>query len=186
MEVEIEKSTVTKYKLYASGEDRNWLWAHIIVDEASLSLDIQSDYGDYCHRWHSVGLSFKQFLTETDNSYLYSKFGGESRERFSCEKTCKAIKKEILDCRRARGDWKYTDSITKDQARECWDQIHAVQREGLDSGDAAFRDIWTGALNEYMYPDPHGIPYVKDDCAQTTMFLERIWPHFVKELKGEL
>lgn len=153
-------------------DNPHW-WANITLSPDGF-LDIQSDYGSYSYCWGSFGDDFKAFLIECDSSYLLRKFGKE-RTEFDAEKTVSAIKRDIIKVRQD----KYIDA---EEARALWDSIG-------DFCSAPTPEIFgvelmqTDLFQEIYSSDPTAIPMIRRADPQACAFLEKIWPHFIDELK---
>lgn len=153
-------------------DNPHW-WANIIISPDGF-LDIQSDYGSYSYCWGSFGDDFKAFLTGCDNSYLLRKFGKE-RTEFDAEKTVSAIKKDIIKVRQDR----YIDA---EEARALWDSIWDFCSEPTLETFAA-ELMHTDLFQEIYSSDPTAIPIAREADPSACAFLEKIWPHFITELK---
>ncbi len=93
------------------------MWAIITLDPRGIFQAI-SDVGDYAYDgWWGHGCeSFKHFLARgLDRDYFLGKTAARER-RFSLEKTKDRVRRDVLEARRS-------GYITKDAAREAWDEL---------------------------------------------------------------
>ena len=113
-----------------------WGWAIFSVCNATGCFAIQSDWGDYAHRWNPShlggGQSLKQFLASgTNPHYIVNKLSyGQPRsfvEEFDGDATKQGLKKRLLEDR-AEG------LIFKETARDLWDDLN--ERVDFSSAEA--------------------------------------------------
>ena len=177
--MKVEKSLVERYYL-----KEDWTYADIhISDDGALS--IRSDYGDYAYKWGSFCDSFKDFLISINDDYLINKLGGANSYIFDFSSTIKAIKEEIIDCRKDYGSFD-PEAIILDQkeAREMWDEIEEL--EYTDNKDIFFINIMNTQYYEIVCDnDPYNVPCKDMVHPQLNSFTKEIWPHFIDYLKKE-
>jgi len=105
-------------------------WAAFTINDDTGEFNVQSDWGNWQHRWHvgSIGKrTFTQFLLTCDADYIVRKFAYENKADLKnvtdTDETLKAIRARICECRRRR-DIRHVDS-----ARELWDQAKAWTKD---------------------------------------------------------
>jgi len=143
-------------------------WARFFLTSDGC-LAIVSDYGNYAHWWGSPGCEIREFLTHCDIYYVSGKFS--SRDEYDDEATAKGIREYICRSRRDGG-------MDRERAREEWRLLERYSR--LESEEdirvwaekTTIRDYW-----EYLvYRTP----------MRLQMFMQKIWPQFIEQLKLEL
>ena len=133
--LETGRSTATAYHF----KDDRFGWAICTVNDTTGELAIQSDWTDACgHRWNvnhlGGGATLTEFLAEDRGGYydyLVNKLLPTGRrEQFSAERTVAAMRRRVIDARRA-GD------LTRDAARGLWDSFDELL--GCDDAGEFFR-----------------------------------------------
>lgn len=138
-------------------------WAIFTICETTGELNVQSDWGDYCHMWPARGRgpgSLKAFIARAGGDYLadklfYGKARGE-RNEFSRELSRNAIKESIIEDRKnakldrdeARELWRQTEDLTDDDTAETF-------RMALNDTDELM-DYLGGEWYEYLREEPTG------------------------------
>ncbi len=144
-------------------------WARIwITDDGCIS--ILSDYGNYGYWFGGLPpCGMRAFLVGCGDDYLVNKFSAGERE-VDHKATEKAIQKEIWELMGA-GDFGITEKLHEEEIMDGVDWSSEVEQwdwARASKIDEAWRLIQT------RYP------------VQVTMFLEKLWPLFVGQLKAEL
>lgn len=184
----MNEKTITKeisHESYEIREKGRWL-ATIIISKTGM-LNVQSDYGDYCYHWTSLGdMTFKQFLISIDKTYLISKIGRETPKEFDLESSVKNVKKDIIE------KLKY-EEISSKCARFFWDELIKLTSINeyefqVDLDNIMFYDeLAPQSLFEKIYGGYiENIYFVKKTSFQLTTFVDEIWPVFVNEIKKEI
>ncbi len=122
------KKTVEQYQFNGP----HGMWAIITLDPRGIFQAV-SDVGDYAYDgWgHHGRESFKHFLLQlTDPDYFIGKVKRGDRE-FDFEATLRAVRKRILDKRRAGA---CVGSLDKAEARAAWDEADELE----ETRDATF------------------------------------------------
>lgn len=115
----IKETTQTVYKI----KDDLGEWADIMIgkfenNEHAFSLTIRSGFGDWSYEWGQPGKNGAfAFLNSCDDCYLLGKLS--SRTELDREKTEENLKRLIISCRRS-------GEVSRDQARESWDELDRV------------------------------------------------------------
>jgi len=143
-------------------------WGKFVIDDTGY-FSVVSDYGNYAFQWSAFGDNFKEFLTRLDSSYLMGKLEGSCRW-FDREATALSFGREIINLRKEK-------TITKEEARDMWDEIEAHSDE-REFGDFV-GDHWKHFQDGYYL-----LQY--DHSPQMRGFAERLYPRFVEELKKEI
>ncbi len=101
-------------------------WAIFNINERTGEFSIQSDWGDYSHRWpvdHIGSESMKHFVAKCNAEYIMRKFAytlpRDVTNRFDPERTRRGFRERIIERRTS-------ELITKRQARQCWDDLDEV------------------------------------------------------------
>lgn len=153
---------------------RSTEWARFwITDDGCIT--ILSDYGNYGYWFGAPAQEFRRFLVDCEPGYyITTKLAGGQRE-FDGPRTVKIIREHILEYRR-RGD------IGADEARTQWQHLEDCKR--MDTPEE-FRD-WLESSMFYEFDweawewASYGPP------MQVRMFIKKIWPLFIEQLKAEL
>lgn len=162
---------VWRYSEPGNGYEGWWI---AFLDDAGC-LSVQSDFGDYSYRWNMRGMperdgkliGLREFLLTTGADYVLGKFA--TRSEFDDEGSLKAVRKEILDRRRA-------GECDADWARSEWD-IATEHLDGTRSGDDWIRET---AIDEPWFLLGNRYP------QQATAFMDRIWPRIVAAIRADL
>jgi len=177
----VKKTTVEKYTIR---DERGQWQAHIMVDDQSGDISIQSDYGNYAYWWtaRGIGVTLKQFLLSTNDSYVMQKFGyGGKNEHFFDDKTIDNIRAEIAE--------KYKQgSIDKVEALTCTLELDDIEGNDHKTSTELYSTLVDQAptLMEKIYDNnPYDIPWVSGTHPSLVAFMERVWPVFIAELKKE-
>lgn len=170
-----KKSVCERYDLLFNRGD----WAMFTIDEKAGLLGCHSSYGDYSYAWPNHGReTFKHFLIEITRSpgYLLNKVS--DRTYFDFDKTIDAWKERIVG-------WRKDGSITKEQARDAYDDICKVD-EG--SPDYVLNQI---SDSEAINATCGGCVWEDFECVMeyphdAKVFVEQIMPMLAEVLKEEI
>lgn len=93
-------------------------WATFTINDDTKEFIIQSDWGEWSHRWSAAGVRepMIHFLVDCDPEYVVRKFaqGGKSGfKELDIETTFKGLHRHVCELRRE-------ECITKEEAREVW------------------------------------------------------------------
>ena len=172
-------------------------WSIFLLDERGGVLSVQSDYGDYAYCWPRHGrASFKHFLCELDTDYLIDKLGGRP-EYFNGPASIKQVKRRIIEARRERREVSVMDSVRGRRyvevdrriAREAWDAADAlaeVAGSGGGSSDLFYDRMMADSRLAVVLRDDFYDLAVYEPKPHLRMFVERLWPAFVHQLRQEL
>lgn len=171
-EYSLTKSAVECYKIrHPSG----MYWADITIDSKGNAgrIQIASDYGDYQSYWGACGVPFKEFLAKIGIDYAAKKFG--ANDWFDHEGTLTSYRNDVLNYRRH-------ERITKEEAREMWDEIKALYD---CSGKEEFvaEMYQKDALMDFY---DHCPDLKKDITPQFKTFWHTCWQVLLSEFKKEL
>lgn len=156
-------------------------WALFTICEATGTFSIQSDWGDYSHRWdprHLGEPSLKHFLARGSYEYLLEKFGHEANlalaKVFDGPATMRELRKQVLERRRE-------DCFSRQRARTLWDALAFVKNvtsttELMHEAPHVVLDEWTD-LYEYAVFRP---------SARWRFLRDELLPFFVGVLRAEL
>lgn len=176
----LKKSFMERYDIRINNEN-NWrcTWATISISEDGF-FNAQTDCGNFSYNWNAFGDSFKEFLLEINDGYLYNKIA-RKEELVDGEATVKTLKTEILNERKSI-------NIDEFEAREAWEELEELETECYRVSPEVFhyaladRYVVNKVISDiYEVLD---IVYLKDNEAQT--FCEVVMPIFVEILKKEL
>lgn len=92
------------------------LWAIFDIDPNRGMLNIQSDCGDYAHRWPERGKAFLKLLCGLDKGYLLYKLCGEPKE-FDEESTLEIVKEYLQDAEYYEDEERNREKIERGIAR---------------------------------------------------------------------
>jgi hypothetical protein len=96
-------------------------WAIAFLDAIGC-FTVLSDYGNYGHRWPQAGWGpgdFRVFFLQTDDDYVMRKLA--RRDTYYGDRTLRAVKERILECRR-------TEFRSREWARQEWDLLDRYDR----------------------------------------------------------
>ena len=162
----MSKLPVTRfYKI--RGEHSEWarIW---ITDDGCFSC--LSDFGNYGYWWGSPGCEFRQFLCRVDDYYLATKLSGGEKE-YDGEATAKRWMKQICELRRER-------NIDAEKARDEWWLIRNCSNLHSEF------DLYEWYTATKLDIDDGGGVYRTP--IQLQMFIKRLWPLFIAQLRAEL
>ena len=108
-------------------DDSGWNgWAILTINEDTGEIHIQSDYGNYQHRWTPAHTGRKgpqamhDFFATGSTGYFVDKFSygdqPDLKDVFDEERTKAGIRSRIVEARRGL-------DIERDDARELWDEV---------------------------------------------------------------
>lgn len=165
-------STATTYHLRPVASDtlhRDFGWALATINDATGELNIQSDWGDFCHRWgHAnfggAGPTLTHFIagrergwTDRDGTFYNDTYvadkltsgddGKRKRRQFSAAKTVATLRERIIEARKESAN-AARDRFPAHDAREIWDHLGDIEHE--DNVEEFHRLL-------YDHADPHGI-----------------------------
>lgn len=142
-------------------------WASLTWNDATGEVAVQSDWLNGTYRWNTGSFGDKATLTDfladrTSSPYLCDKLFRDHRSELDGKATRIAIKKEIVDARRA---W----DIDKDQARQMWedsyDVVHhssTVESIYLESRDTTLKHLFSESHESLLkYREPGGYTVMK-------------------------
>ncbi len=172
MKITEEPSTTYKLRSLPQGG-----WADITLREweGGGSFQCQSDFGNFAHVWGSIGpRTLREFLCELDKDYFLKKTRSEDYRRFSVEKSCQQLRKDIIEARRCK-------DLTKRDARLCWEEVDEIE-DRVDSLDDYMHRIYNCSeiIDELYCGDYYGIPDCSEYDLMCDLFWERVWPHITK------
>jgi hypothetical protein len=128
-----------------------------------------SSFGVFGHYWHDMGEPFSKFIQDIDAGYLLGKI---AKKETVPELAIGAIKQEVLSQRKER-------YITKDTAREAWNEIESIADEGA-SGEVTCHLLYHSSelsfINDWDFS-------TRDFCGDAKQFVKKIWPEFVNAMK---
>jgi len=169
---------IEQYDVRVNGE-----YAIICIDPRGILL-VESSYGSFNYWWGAAGSDFKQFLTELNPDYFFGKVRqGQQDHYFDRDETEKRIKERILEERRNK-------DISKDFARECWNDLHEDIREfyGDDKGTCNLfvSDLMDTYSLSKLFDDYDSVPIVTGFPRECHHFWENVWCPFIEMLKDEI
>ena len=177
----VDEGKADSYTIRNEGE-----WSKIFIEQGQRPdgtrwgyISFVSTFGNRGHVFSSIGAqSFEAFLLECGWDYLANKFWGLESRVFDFDESVKAIKMRVIERRRC-------GSIDADHARECWDDIEALEfgtSEGFFCGQIYF-DCAALMKHADMYDDS---PVIKVDNPQCEGFRDHIWRPFCDHLRAQL
>lgn len=168
---ESQKRTSTTHSLYFKKDGFNRGYAHFTLVHDLGIVHAQTDWGDYCYRWGSIGKeSLETFLLDLDSYYVGIKFCGSPKE-LDEESIKKEIKRDIIKLR-------LDGSIDSEVARECYDECVDMDLEGFE--DTLLPSI---ICEHIYYGDYPAIPCHRRYTGWQEVFINEIFPAFQKYLK---
>lgn len=174
------KSKCDRYDIRAKD---GYGWAIILIDEKAGLFSTVSDYGNYGYIWTHHGCkSIKEFLLgmEKDPYYFMNKLA-QGERIFDAKETFKECGEAVIKARRA-------DTITKEQARECFDFLKDLM-DDVDNDKTAYhyRIIECKVLMDEVFGESwEYIPYRERFSYQLEGFFRDIVPELMEVLKAEL
>ena len=182
MDYSLSKRTATVYGIRIKKPESTWADITIEEWEHGGSFKCVSDYGNYSYIWNSIGeRNLREFLSGLSMDYFMGKATTHDFQEFDAQLTMESIRREILYERQHGG-------LTKDEARECWDEA----QEGNDLAESERSDVfWArmehSAILQYMYDgercDVDTRERVKPQCKG---FWDIIWPVACEIWRDEL
>jgi hypothetical protein len=154
-------------------------WAIFTVNDSTGELNIQSDWGDWAHRWGGAGLGGKTIsqaiASWTDAHYLCDKLHyGKDRDQFDGVETRKGLRERILEKRREM-------DISKEAARELWDETeHHID---FDTPDTFMNSI-SREMDQFL--DGMAYEYIRRSPTYGwEILLRQLLPLFIDTLRKE-
>ena len=148
-------------------------WAVFSINDETGEFNIQSDWGNYQHRWNIDHLGethtkqpwpLTHFLAVGNDPYYVTDklhYGRDDRKNYSPDKTEHRVREDLLQYRR-RGD------ITSEDARNAWDEVRNVDFGSPDSfmysiGDTyKLKEVLSEETWEYVqYEDSFGYVFLQ-------------------------
>ena len=157
-------------------------WARIWITDDGCFTTL-SDHGNFGYWWSCPGCEFRKFLCEMDDYYLSRKLA-VGRHEFDGEASVKTIRSRICDLRRQQ-------CLTREQAQAEWDLVHPKPSSGWGDG---MRGAFSNMDNEIEAHEWYVATDLGDAAEllkyrtpmQIQMFIKRLWPLFVAQLREEL
>jgi hypothetical protein len=157
-------------------------WARIWITDDGCFTTI-SDYGCFGYWWGCPGREFRKFLCQVDDDYLGRKLA-RGRHEFDGEESVKAIRYRICYLRREQ-------CLTREQAQIEWNLVHPKPKgcswmsrlgafSNMDNEVEAHEWYLETKLDDPAEFLRYRIP------MQIQMFIKRLWPLFVAQLREEL
>lgn len=136
----------------------------------------QTDWGDYCYRWGSIGKdTLEEFLIGLDKYYVATKFCGSEKE-LDDDKTKSRLLADILATRR-RG------KISSETARDLYEEV--TDNMDFDVSVDVFCSEFPYSIIDAIYEGEWcNIPIFKCYSGWQTVFVEEVFPAFQSYLKG--
>lgn len=160
-------------------------WAIFTVSAELCTFAIQSDWGDYSHRWPKGGCGdtpFLEWLARTctrDPHYVTTKLSygcADLQDEYDEERTRKEIGRALLEMRREEG-------IGKIAAREQWDDFHEIlPLWEMDTSDRLYETQPPWAVEMFE----HNLPIVQKRPASWTILQHALIPFFGEKLAAHL
>lgn len=184
--LKVKKLGVNTATAYHFVFDEPFGWAIFSINDATGEFNIQSDWGDWQHRWNinHLGDSYTKhtmpltsFLGDRgDAGYVCDKLHyGKERNQFSPEKTEESIKEHILLERKSL-------NIDKDEARELWEQASELDYDSADAFYYSLRDY--PELNNFLC-EPW--EFLRTEYTSGYKFLHyKLLPFFFQYLRREV
>lgn len=118
------------------------------MDEATGLFMAESPYGTFSYYWSPAnrGENLYQFIAGLDFDYFMGKAAKQDYRELDIERTLAGYRRDVIQERR---QW---SSLTKEQAREVWDALRALEAENPLSRDG-FMHYWhqNDTLSEWRY-----------------------------------
>lgn len=179
-ELSITVSTATVYSVRNGGEFANITIKHGTKVEYKdprnwVNVTIDSSFGAMSHFWPHIGSQpWYEFLHDPmEQSYFMEKLVGmESLKQWSFDKSLRAVKRNIIDARQA-------GSITRYEARLCWDELRWLDSNG---GPELFVNE-LGRLRHFQDEPWEFLIYEKKGWIQN--FWDTLWVPFTTKLSTD-
>ncbi len=150
-------------------------WGIITLNAFTGTVDCQSDYGDYCHRWTSIGNStLKEFICKIDFQYAMRKLAGKE-DHFDFYRTIIHMKRDVINLRKE-------GSLEKDEAAGIWKELKNLSHS--DSSDEFYSNLEETIVQE-IWPEFYEYFYY-DFQPQAYFFWIYIWLPFIDRIKKEI
>lgn len=160
-------------------------WAIFSINDVTGEFAIQSDWGNYQHRWNTSHLGeshtkhpmpLTHFLAVGNDPYYVTDklhYDRKDRENYSPDKTEQGIKEYILQERRE-------GSLEREEAREAWDELGYVDFGSPDSFMYSLNDTHT--LKKVLAEDTW--EYIRHEPSFGYVFLQyKLLPFFFNYLR---
>lgn len=179
--------SVQTAKAYGFTFEEPFGWAIFTINDSSGEFSIQSDWGNWSHRWNvnhlGVDKNIKNPLTHFiadrgDAGYLAKKlYNGREMKRFSPENTEHEWRKMVLQSRRE-------GYLKKEAAREIWDDIGQLDFSDAHSLNNSIYHLDGKELNRFF--DPFWDYLFDENVPEATILTYHLLPFFINYLRKEV
>jgi hypothetical protein len=147
-------------------------------------IQINSSFGSWANSWNACGSPFKEFLTELDFDYIFTKFMGSALDVFDGNASTKAVFTKIIETRRER-------QIGREEARAIWEDCELYldrysEHEFGDGMQSVARELSQNHPMHAYFADPMEWPRPTRYDYQAKGFWDKLWPEFIGALKAEV
>jgi hypothetical protein len=160
-------------------------WAIFSINDVTGELAIQSDWGNYQHRWNTSHLGeshtkhplpLTHFLAINNDPYYVTDklhYGTNDREKYSPDLTERSVRQYLLEERR-------TGNLEREWAREAWDEIKHVDFNSPDGFMYSLNDTYR--LKKVLSDEPWD--FVKHEASFGYVLLQyKLLPFFFNYLR---
>lgn len=192
MTVELQNVSGRTSAYVVHGEPGAWDWAFIYVTPMPsrsgaggramypLALAVESTFGSWGTFFHDIGRTdWKRFLGTCDFSYLMNRLAGNYGLTFDHQATIDSLREHLIRMRWER-------DLSKEDARECWEEIRLLEVEtGTYERDPFVMTLMNdfGSIIRMLYDgDPCDLPM----CSKRDPACEgfwQLWREFWDELE---
>ncbi len=175
----VTKAQIDLYRIRTKMESGWNTWGNISLEfgRESVNVMINSDFGHYAYNWTHTGPDPYDFLCRINRDYAMNKLSDGKLYEPDVEKFGDQVKKSILELR-------YDRSITKEQARDAWDDLIPITTEYNDANA-----IWTKLIDSdwfnTIFGDYENLPSAQRVRPEIEQFWKYIWLPFVDHLKEQ-
>lgn len=148
------------------------------IDDATGSLNVASQYGNYAYQWTSIGSrTLASFLCSLDMQYFMEKAAQQPWRELDLDATIVELRRELFDRRRHN-----PDTVTKAIARAVWEDLEALSYETPQTNDQLFVH-YQQLSNLYDFFPPYDMDLSSRTTATAQHFWDVIWKAFTDHLR---
>lgn len=171
----ITETTATVYKVrHNTGE--GWADVFLLIEDTSITITINSDYGFFCYDTPNCGKDPLNFLINLRRDYVLKKV--LQNKQFKINKEA-CIAELLVDIDTALEN----EEIDRDEAQDARNMIDDLS---LDDKNLYYYQLHQDNTFLKIYPDCEFIPHPRKESHLCGDFWDDIWLPFISHLKTDL
>lgn len=158
-------------------------WATFTICESTGEFSIQSDWGNYSHRWNinAIGTeTLKAFIAKCDPHYLADKFSySKSRDfknTFDVHKTIDSLTWQIKESRK-------DDELEHGRARELYNLVKKLDM--FDDANEFYQALDSAPESYFEYDNEPNEAFCYRPSFEYEFLIGKLLPFFIEHLRAE-